>query len=215
MEGSRDDFELWVYPMRFGDTLSNHDWIPLYINRLLSSRFAAHVCADDRRGDGFTAMLLWSESFKQDPAGTLPDDDVQLAQLARYGTDVAAWRRAREGALYGWMPVEIEDADARRDGPRLGHRMVAEIAFDMFKRKRGRDDARAESSRYQLKTRIRKKLAELHRKKLAENDYLVTQIADYLTRNKSFCTTDNVATALDVLGALPKVVGRIGEAGGS
>lgn len=208
------DSDTWLYPMRFGHTLSNHDWVPLYLNRLLSSRFTAYICAEDRRQDGFTAMLLWCASFKQDPAGTLPDDDVQLAQLANFGSDIEAWRRAREGALYGWVPVEIDGADDRRDGPRLGHRMIAEIAYDMFRRKRGRDDARAEGNRYQLKTRIRKKLAEMHRKKLAENDHLVTQIADYLTKNKSFCTIENVATALDVVGAVPKVVGRIGEAGG-
>ncbi|WP_319022291.1 hypothetical protein [Pseudooceanicola spongiae] len=117
MHYADDDTELisetWCYPLQWGDTLSNHDWIPLYINRLLTSDFIAYSVAEGRRADIATALILWSESFKQGPAGTLPDDHVQLAQIARFRSDIEGWNAARDGVLHGWQAKQIDGESNR------------------------------------------------------------------------------------------------------
>lgn len=205
--------ELNVYPLQWGDTLSNHDWMPLHINRLLSSKFVAYVCAENRRDEGFTAMLLWFESMKSDPAGALPDDDVQLAQMARFGGDVEAWRRVRAGALYGWRPVQV-DGEKAVAGPMLGHPVVAEVANDMFRRKRGRDQSRKAQQVAVQRSRVRAKLKAMKQERLAEADHVVFAVADWLANANLYITDDNVRAALEDVAQVPRVVsfGR-GETG--
>lgn len=205
----------WEYPLGYGDRLSNHDWVPLYVNRLLTSRFIAHACAEDRRQDIGTALILWSESFKQDPAGTLPDDDVELAQIARFGRDIDAWRVARAGAMHGWGLVQIPGAE-EGDPPRLGHAVIASIASDMFKRKSGRDHARENQRQAQSRSRIRAKLSALkYQKHLITNDEVVQRIMVWLAQSNLPITDDNVRAAMEAAVGIPRVVpmSRDGRAG--
>lgn len=65
------------------------------------------------------AVLLWGAAWHQVPAGSLPDEDKILAQLAGYGRVIAAWKKVRAGALRGFLKCS--------DG-RLYHRTVAEAA---------------------------------------------------------------------------------------
>lgn len=201
------DIEHWFYPLRRGDTLSNHDWIPLHLNRLLTSDFVAYACAENRRGDIGTALILWSESFKQDPAGTLPDDDVQLAQIARFGADVASWRDVRAGALHGWRPTIVEGFENGAEMPRLGHPLIASIAHDMHKRKCGRDQAREAGRMATVRNRVKKKLAVLgFRKAVAESDQVVATVAAWLDQNGLYVTDDNVRAAMETAVGIPRVV---------
>lgn len=205
--------ESWWYPLKYGDTLSNHDWVPLYLNRLLTSRFVAYAVADGRRADIGTALILWTESFKQDPAGTLPDDDVELAQIARFGSDVGAWRAARAGALYGWMPTEIENSETGSSA-RLGHLTIADIAWDMHKRKRGRDGAREAGRMAQLRSRVRKKLTGMRvAKHIVESQQVIGEVASYLDQAGLYCTDDNVKIALSERIGLTADVTPIGRGG--
>mgnify|MGYP000545432810 CR=1 FL=1 len=206
--------ETWWYPLKYGDTLSNHDWIPLYINRLQTSRFIAYAVAEGRREDIGTALLLWAGCFREDPAGTLPDDDVELAQIAKVGTDIDGWRAARAGALYGWETVEIDNAEPG-SAPRLGHRLIAEIAFDMHKRKRGRDHAREAGRLAQVRSRVRKKMHELRLPKhMRESTQLVEQTAAYLDNGNLFVTAENVRLALAETAGLTADVVSLGRSGG-
>ena len=71
-------------------------------------------------GDEFMAwIMLICASWHQEPAASLPDDDVELAKLAGFGRMVSAWLAVKEGALYGWVKCS--------DG-RLYHPVVAEKA---------------------------------------------------------------------------------------
>lgn len=197
--------ETWWYPLQYGETLSNHDWIPLYINRLLTSDFVAYACAEGRRGDIGTALILWAESFKQDPAGTLPDDDVQLAQIARFGADVAAWRLVRAGALHGWEACLVDGAP-RRVG-RLGHPVIASIAGDMMRRKRGRDASREAGRLASLRHRVKAKIKGLgYRKAHFESDQVVTVVAAFLDDNGLYATDENVRLAMDTAAGIPRTV---------
>lgn len=197
--------DFWAYPLRHGDRLQSYDWMPLYVERLLSSRFVASAIYNGRRQDIGTALLLWSASMKQNPAGTLPDDDIELAQLARFGADVDGWREAREGALYGWRPVHIDDAPPG-SGARLGHPLIAEIAQEQFSRKRGRERGREVAAWATMKSRVRAKLRDAKHPRIAENDYAVEQIAQWLRDNDLYVTLENVRVATETVMGGPKVV---------
>jgi hypothetical protein len=202
------DVEFWAYPLQWGDTLSSHDWFPMFSKRFLASDFVAYACAENRRADIGTAVILWNAAFDQDPAGTLPDDDVALARLAGYGADIASWRAQREGVLYGWRPVHV-DGEVRRNAPRLGHPTIAEICRDMFKRKRGREQGREAAQLAVRKSRLRKVMRSIGSARLAENDQVVESAARWLSESSLYCTEDNVRAALEVAAGIPKVVGRI------
>ena len=61
--------------------LTDFPYLPLDVRRLRDSRLAATAT-----GDEFMSWtLLLCASWHQRPAGSLPDDDVELAQLAGYG----------------------------------------------------------------------------------------------------------------------------------
>lgn len=203
--------EFWAYPLRHGDRLPNFDWMPLYSEQLLSSRFVAKAIEANRREDIGTALLLWCASMKQNPAGTLPDDDVELARLAGFGPDIAGWRAARAGlALYGWQAVHIDDAPPGAV-PRLGHRILSEIAESQFRRKRGRERSREVAQVGMQKSRVRSKLREIKHARLADNGEAVERIADWLRENELYITTDNVRIAMEEILGVPKVVHMNGQ----
>ena len=96
--------------------LRDFPFIPLDVVRLRDSRLAAISS-----GDEFMAwMMLVCASWHQQPAGSLPDDDVDLARLAGFGRVVKEWEKVRDGALYGWILCS--------DG-RFYHPIVAEKAL--------------------------------------------------------------------------------------
>ncbi|MDT1061888.1 DUF1376 domain-containing protein [Paracoccus sp. CPCC 101403] len=202
--------DFWAYPLRYGDRLQSFDWMPLYVERLLSSRFVASAIYEGRRQDIGTALLLWSASLKQNPAGTLPDDDIELAQLARFGADVDGWREARDGALYGWRAVHIDDAPPG-EGPRLAHPLIAEIAEEQFRRKRGRERGREVAAWATMKSRVRSKLREAKHGRIAGNDYAVEQIASWIRDSDLYVTSENVRVAMETVLGTPKVVAMNGE----
>lgn len=99
--------------------LTDFPFMPLDVRRLRDSRLVAKSS-----GDAFMAwMLLLCASWHQRPAGSLPDDDTELAQLAGFGRVVKEWQKVREGALYGWVKCS--------DG-RLYHAHVAEKAIEAW-----------------------------------------------------------------------------------
>lgn len=206
--------ETWYYPLTYGDTLSNHDWFPMETHRLLGSRFVAHALAEGRRGDIGTALLLWCQAFKMDPAGTLPDDDVQLAQLAGFGPDVVGWQAVRAGVLYGWEPVVIDDAPLGATA-RLGHKTIAKHAVDMHRRKRGRDQARSAARVATMRSRVRAKLRATQKKHVWDNRQIVESVTDWLDKAGLYVTDDNVRMALvEAVGFTSDVVPLRGHGGG-
>lgn len=191
-----------VWPLQRGDTLSSHDWFPFHTHRFLGSRFLGRAIMEDRRADVGTAVVLWAEAMRQDPAGTLPDCDIELASLARFPT-VDAWRAVRDGVLYGWGPVLVEDGRSGETEVRLGHAgFMQEIVEQMHSRKRSRDGAREAARLAVRKSRIRKKMSDL---RIAENivgdDRVVTALAEYFERSDLYVTPDNLRAAMvEVIG---------------
>jgi len=102
--------------------LTGLSYMPLHVRQLRDSRFAAS--ADPEHF--MVGVLLWCASWHQVPAGSLPDDDIELAALAGFGRVIKEWRRVREGALYGWRKCS--------DG-RLYHEVICGRAADSFNSK--------------------------------------------------------------------------------
>ncbi len=93
--------------------------MPLEVQRLIRSGLAR----DESPEACWSAVLLWSQSWHEDPGASIPARDVTLAALAGYGRDMRAWAKVRAGALRGW--VECSDG-------RLYHPIVAEKALEAW-----------------------------------------------------------------------------------
>jgi hypothetical protein len=102
-----------------GCDLSDFPYMELDVRRLRDSKFAAAAV-----GEAFRAgILLWCAAWHQVPAASLPDDDVELANLAGYGRVLKEWKKVRAAALHGF----VKCADGR-----LYHPVVAEKAIAAF-----------------------------------------------------------------------------------
>lgn len=96
-----------------GCDLRDFPHTPLFRSRLFGSSFHARATDSEWRA----GVTLWLKSWDQVPAGSLPDDDIELCRLAELAKDMKTWRKVRDGALRGWALC--------RDG-RLYHPVVAE-----------------------------------------------------------------------------------------
>ena len=93
--------------------LRDFPFTPLYRARLFGSSFHARTSDAEWRA----GVTLWLKSWDQVPAGTLPDDDIDLCRLSELGRNLKTWRKVKDGALHGWVKTS--------DG-RLHHGVVAE-----------------------------------------------------------------------------------------
>ncbi len=107
--------------------LRDYSYVPLFRARLFGSKF--HATATD--AEWRAGVTLWLKSWDQSPAGSLPNDDVELCRLAELGRDLKAWRKVRDKALHGWYLCS--------DG-RLYHGVVAEGVLEAAKRRRTASD---------------------------------------------------------------------------
>lgn len=74
------------------------DYMPFFGTHLFGSEFNAS-CSDAEWRAGVT---LWWAAWNQQPAGSLPDDDVALCRLADLGRDLRAWGKVKSKALHGF-----------------------------------------------------------------------------------------------------------------
>lgn len=105
--------------------LKDFAFMPLDVSRLRDSELASNETPEAC----WAAVLLWSASWHQVPAASMPNDEMWIATQARYairGKIDKAWKAVRLGALRGW----IECSDGR-----LYHPVVAEKARDAWKAK--------------------------------------------------------------------------------
>ncbi|WP_257834563.1 YdaU family protein [Burkholderia glumae] len=102
--------------------LRDFGYMPLDVVRLRDSSLTMRATGDEFR----CAVLLWCASWHQVPAGSLPDDDIDLANYAGFGRVVDAWLEVKAGAMRGW----VKCADGR-----LYHPVVAEKASEAYEAK--------------------------------------------------------------------------------
>jgi hypothetical protein len=106
------------------------EWMPLYGDRLFASDTWLMAGPEGR----CAALTLWWAAWKQFPAGSLPDHDIALAQLAGYGAAVKAWIAIKAEAMRGWVKCD--------DG-RLYHPIVCKFALEAWDRRVKERDRKA------------------------------------------------------------------------
>lgn len=157
------DCEIDLYPLAEGDVLTAQHWVEMRHHAVLGSRWRAVMTATPEAG--FFGFLLWMEAMRQDPAGTLPDNDEELCHLAGLGCDLVRWRALRAGPhggpLYGWEPCLVERPDGAPPLRRLQHRVVGEIATRAFGRLRKHAEERGEATRRNRISRLRRHCAAI------------------------------------------------------
>lgn len=212
-DGAGADF--WVYPLKDGEELTSHDWWPFYGHRFLSSPFLIRQLAEGRRDVVATSMILTAEAMRQNPAGTLPDDDVLLSHLAQYGPDLARWQADRPRILADWRVCKVEtEAEPSGYVTRLSTIDLAMIAKDMFKRKRGRETARWLARRNTQRKRLREKLELMQIPKDRYGKEALEALLTWLDEEGLTITPDNIRAGLElVLGDRGNITSLRGRGG--
>lgn len=185
-----------LYPLRQGDTLSG-DWVEWRVRALCKSDWMVEMSTKPEVG--FFAMRLMAEAYQQDPAGTLPDDDAALAQLAGLGLAVGRWRRLREaGALRGWAPCLVMAAgEGGQDRRRLAHPVVTEVALKSWGFQRASREGAAEGARRKQMSRVRVHLRTAGLKSdLIRSDRYVAMVLERLSGAGKRITLENVEAEL-------------------
>lgn len=114
-----------------GCDLRGLPFMPLYGDALIDSDLFLLASGDEFKA----ALTLWWASWKQLPAGSLPNDERVLAGLARI--DPRRWNKVRVVALRGWVLCQ--------DG-RLYHPFVARLATEAWEARQAQR-ARTEAAR--------------------------------------------------------------------
>jgi hypothetical protein len=110
-------------PIPAGVDLHDFSFTPVFRLQLFRSTFHAQASDAEWRA----GVTLWLRSWDQIPAGSLPDNDVELCRLAELGRDQRTWKRLKQMALHGWYIC----SDSR-----LYHRVVAEGVMAAFVRRK-------------------------------------------------------------------------------
>jgi len=97
-----------------GCNLQDFPHTPILRSRLFGSSFHARTTDSEWRA----GVTLWLKAWEQVPAGSLPDDDIELCRLAELARDLKTWKKLKAGAMRGWVLC----ADGR-----LYHPVVAEV----------------------------------------------------------------------------------------
>lgn len=120
--------------------LRNFAYTPMFRGRLFGSSFHAKVSDAGWRA----GVTLWLKSWDQTPAGTLPEDEVELCRLAELARDLKSWRKVAKEALWGWFKCS--------DG-RLHHRTVADGVLEAWGQKQTQRDRTAKARATRLSQR--------------------------------------------------------------
>lgn len=165
--------DIFLYPVPSSERLESHSWFPFHYNRWERSEFRIH--ADLEVKAVFHELLC--ATMKEGPAGTLPVDEVALADAGRVSLET--WRRlaAREWPpLYGWQPCICDDG--RR---RLYHKTVMENVLEALKgRNKWKESAEAERERKRIAALPDKILRAGGSQRLSEDKAYVTRLDQFL-----------------------------------
>ena len=198
MSDSADVLETILHPIAKGQSLDGQYWAPLHYQRLLTSTWRTRAVRPENRDKAVFGFLLWFEALRQDPPGTLPQDDDELAQLAGFGMDVEGWMEVREFALYGWKPCHVSDVSGEiLPVMRLQHDVVASVAVEAMKRKVGAAASRESGQRAVKKSRIKEQLRKLMPGGREPSNDAVEWITDWIVDGDLRATVANVKIGWD------------------
>lgn len=157
-----------------GCDLRDFPHTPLFRARLFGSSFHARTTDSEWRA----GVTLWLKSWDQVPAGSLPDDDIELCRLAELARDLKSWKKLKAGALHGWVLCS--------DG-RLYHPVVAEGVNTAIQKKA---EQRAKTAKARLAA-LEKRLKE------AKTDGDKARITDEIQRLKQTLSQTDLPSVTD------------------
>lgn len=130
--------------------LKDFPFTPIFRARLFGSGFHARATDAEWRA----GVTLWIKSWDQVPAGSLPDDDIELCRLAELARELKVWKKLKIGAMRGWIKCS--------DG-RLYHSVVAEGIHEAWSRKQ------LQRNRTRSATEARQKQRDVQRNNLSHD----------------------------------------------
>jgi hypothetical protein len=116
--------------------MGGDEWFPWYFHRIRKSKWWRRATDLARARN----IMLWGEAYQQTPAGSLADDDDELAEAAGFGFDVDAFGDHKAEIMAPWVLC----ADGRWYHPTL-----CEVALESWARKSDRRKKAAERKREQ------------------------------------------------------------------
>jgi hypothetical protein len=123
--------------------LRAYDWFPFYHKRMRQSAFWKRASDAVCR----ISVEFWSEAYEQVPAGSLPDDDVQLSDWAGFGRrNLSEWLAIKEDVMCAWVKCD--------DG-RWYHPTLCEVALTAWEERQ--DHLRRRAGERQRKEDYRKR----------------------------------------------------------
>lgn len=144
-----------------GVSMSGNDWFPLEFDRLRKSKWWRRA-SDTARARN---IMLWGEAYKQVPAGSMPDDDDELAEAAGFGMDVDAFLAFKDEIMAPWVLC----SDGRWYHPTVCEKVLE--AWDRASDRRKRDAEKKRAAR------------ERARGHLPKSDAVTSQTADVPREN--------------------------------
>lgn len=79
-------------------SMVGNEWFPLHFGRLRKSKWWRRATDLARARN----VMMWGEAYAAVPAGSLPDDDDDLAEAAGFGMDVAAFLVVKAEIMAPW-----------------------------------------------------------------------------------------------------------------
>lgn len=164
------------YPADLVDARMTSDYFTVFWHdRWLNSEL--HLTAPlDVQG---AALNLYFIARKQNPVGSLPDNDRMLAKLLH--ADLAQWQELRARSvspLHNWMPYRVGNKVV------LGHPVVIEVAQDALHRREAREVKNTEKATYQRLQRLRDALHKMRvSKAVIADDVLIERMDAWLLEN--------------------------------
>jgi hypothetical protein len=137
--------------------LRNFPFTPIFRARLFGSSFHARTSDSEWRA----GVTLWLKSWDQVPAGSLPDDDVDLCRLAELGRDLKTWREVKAGAMRSWIkcsdgrwyhPVVAEGVNEALEGKKV--QRLRTLKARVAALRKALDDAKAEEAKDSITRQI-------------------------------------------------------------
>jgi hypothetical protein len=164
-----------------GCVLQDFPHTPIFRARLFGSSFHARATDAEWRA----GVTLWLKSWDQVPAGSLPDDDIELCRLAELARDMKSWKKVRAGALRGWVKCS--------DG-RLYHPVVAEGVNNALEAKTAQREKTMKARIAALEKKLKDASDESQKEHLTEEIRKLSQALSLSQSQKAFLSVTDPVT---------------------